>query len=70
MSENLGDDLHAWQIAAIEQGLRDADAGRVVTQERVVAWVLSWDSPNEPPMPKPIRSPGESRDPSSRVPSA
>jgi predicted transcriptional regulator len=45
-------DLQMWQIAAIEEGLRDADAGRVVKHEDVVAWVESWGQPDEAPMPK------------------
>jgi predicted transcriptional regulator len=45
-------DLQLWQIAAIEQGLRDADAGHVAAHEDVVAWVDSWDRPDELPMPE------------------
>lgn len=45
-------DLQLWQIAAIEEGLRDADAGRVVAHEDVVAWVESWGRRDECPMPE------------------
>ena len=45
-------DLQMWQIAAIDKGLRDADAGRVTAHEAVVAWVESWGSPDELPMPE------------------
>ena len=45
-------DLQMWQIAAIEAGLRDANAGRVVKHEDVVAWVESWGRPDELPMPR------------------
>lgn len=45
-------DLQLWQIAAIEEGLRDADAGRLVKHEDVAAWVESWGRPDELPMPK------------------
>ncbi|HWK46579.1 MAG TPA: hypothetical protein VNT30_17795 [Stellaceae bacterium] len=40
-----------WQLAAIDEGIRAADAGRVVAHDEVVRWVLSWGSPNELPMP-------------------
>ena len=35
-------DLHYWQVAAIEEGVADADAGRLVGDERVAAWLASW----------------------------
>jgi predicted transcriptional regulator len=41
-----------WQTAAIEEGIRAADAGRVIPHEDVAAWVLSWSGPNERPMPR------------------
>jgi predicted transcriptional regulator len=44
--------LHAWQLAAIDEGIRAADAGRVASHEDVVAWVTSWDGPNELPAPE------------------
>jgi predicted transcriptional regulator len=44
--------MQEWQLAAIDEGLRAADAGRVVAHEDVVAWVQSWGSPDELPMPK------------------
>lgn len=40
-----------WQLAAIAEGIRDADAGRVVDHEEVVAWVRSWGTDAELPMP-------------------
>jgi len=40
-----------WHLAAIEEGIRAADAGRVVAHEDVVAWVKSWGHPDELPMP-------------------
>jgi predicted transcriptional regulator len=45
-------DLQTWHIAAIEEGLRDAEAGRVVVHEQVVSWVESWGRPDEKPMPE------------------
>jgi predicted transcriptional regulator len=44
--------LQAWQLAEIDEGIRDADAGRVVPHEKVVAWIKSWDGPDELPMPE------------------
>jgi predicted transcriptional regulator len=43
--------VQEWQLAAIDEGLRAADAGRVVPHEDVVAWVGSWGDPDERPMP-------------------
>jgi predicted transcriptional regulator len=40
-------ELQLWQFTAIEEGLRDADAGRMVPHEDVVAWVESWGRPDE-----------------------
>lgn len=31
-----------WQLAEIEEGLRDAEAGRVVPHEKVERWLKSW----------------------------
>ena len=39
-------------LAAIQEVIRDANAGRVVPREDVVAWVRSWGEPNELPAPK------------------
>lgn len=44
--------MQEWQLAAIDEGLRAADAGRVVAHEDVVAWVQSWGRSDELPMPK------------------
>jgi predicted transcriptional regulator len=44
--------VQEWQLAAIDEGIKAADAGQVVAHEAVVAWVRSWGSPNELPMPK------------------
>jgi predicted transcriptional regulator len=44
--------LLEWQLAAIEEGIGDADAGRVVGHDEVVAWVRSWGQTDELPMPK------------------
>jgi predicted transcriptional regulator len=44
--------LQEWQLAAIEEGIGDADAGRVIGHDEVVAWVRSWGQPDELPMPE------------------
>jgi predicted transcriptional regulator len=44
--------LQQWQLAAIDEGIEAADAGRVVAHEDVAAWVKSWDLPDELPPPK------------------
>ena len=44
--------MQEWQLAAIDEGIRAADAGRVVPHDDVVAWVRSWGEPDELPMPK------------------
>jgi predicted transcriptional regulator len=41
-----------WQLAAIDEGIRAADAGRVVSHEDVVSWVQSWGRLDELPTPK------------------
>jgi len=44
--------IQEWQLAAINEGIWDAEAGRIVPHEDVVAWILSWWKPYELPMPK------------------
>lgn len=41
-----------WQTAAIDEGIRAADLGRVADHADVAAWVASWDGPDEKPAPK------------------
>jgi predicted transcriptional regulator len=43
--------VQAWHLAAIDEGIRDADAGRVVPHDDVAAWVRSWGQADELPMP-------------------
>ena len=31
-----------WQLAEIEAGVRDAEAGRIVSHEKVERWLKSW----------------------------
>ncbi len=44
--------VQQWQLAAIDEGIVAADAGRVVAHDVVVAWVHSWGRPDERPMPE------------------
>jgi len=43
--------VQAWQMAAIDEGIQAADAGRLVAHDDVAAWVRSWGEPDELPMP-------------------
>lgn len=43
--------VQTWQMAAIDEGFRAADAGRMVAHDEVAAWVRSWGQPDELPMP-------------------
>jgi predicted transcriptional regulator len=45
-------ELQSWHLAAIDEGLRQADAGRLVPHEKVVDWVKSWGRSDELPMPE------------------
>ena len=44
--------VQQWQLAAIDEGIRAADAGEVVAHEDVVNWVRSWGRSDELPPPK------------------
>ena len=44
--------VQAWQLAAIDAGIEQADGGQLIPHEDVVAWVRSWGSPDELPVPK------------------
>ncbi|MFN8759209.1 MAG: hypothetical protein ACK5XA_10445 [Tagaea sp.] len=43
------------KIRLIEEGVADIRAGRVVEHAAVVAWMRSWGTGKELPMPKPKR---------------
>ncbi len=40
-------------LAAVEEGVAQADAGQVVSHDRVSAWVHSWGTDTETPKPDP-----------------
>jgi len=41
-----------WQLAEIETGIQDANAGRVIAHEDVKGWLSSWGTDNEQAPPK------------------
>ncbi len=45
-------ELHRWQVEAIEEGVRAADAGRWMAHEDVAAWLDTWGSRREKAPPK------------------
>jgi predicted transcriptional regulator len=44
-------ELRDWQDAAIDEGLRAAEEGRVFEHDEIAEWVASWNTPNERPIP-------------------
>ncbi len=48
----LPDDDSAAEIAAVKEGLADADAGRTIPYEDVRRWLLSWGTDSELPPPE------------------
>jgi len=48
----LPDDETEAFLAAVEDGLADADDGHTVPYEEVRRWLLSWGTENELPPPK------------------
>lgn len=45
-------EINEWHCRAIEKGIRAADEGRLVSHEKVEAWVESWGTDHELPRPK------------------
>lgn len=45
-------DLYEWQAEAIRAGVADAAAGRLIDHEPVAAWLESWGTENELPVPR------------------
>lgn len=44
-------------LRAVDEGIRQADAGLLIDDEDVWAWVDSWDTDHELPMPQPKARP-------------
>jgi predicted transcriptional regulator len=49
--------LESWQVAHVEEGMKQADEGLVVSGEDVDRWLASWGTGKELPPPKPRRRP-------------
>jgi RHH-type transcriptional regulator, rel operon repressor / antitoxin RelB len=50
-------DLNDWQVAHIKQAFEEDESGAPgVPHEEVVAWMESWGTDHELPMPKPKRT--------------
>lgn len=45
-------ETESWQITAIQEGVKAADAGHFVEHEKVAAWLNSWGSDRETEPPK------------------
>ena len=45
-------DLNEWQVAAIREGVADADADRFVEHAEVEAWLKTWGRPEAKPRPR------------------
>jgi predicted transcriptional regulator len=45
-------DVNEWQVAAIEEGLRAADDGRLIDHDPVESWLASWGGRKEKGPPK------------------
>src|SRR5438034_4471105 len=41
-------DLNEWQVAAIREGVADADAERFVEHDDVDSWLKTWGQPRTP----------------------
>ena len=54
-------ELNLAQIKAIKKGMASADAGRLIPHQEVVAWVESWGTDHELPMPTWKKSPKPAR---------
>ncbi len=46
------DDEEAEYLAAVEEGLAEAEAGLSIPYEKVRRWLLSWGTENELPPPE------------------
>jgi predicted transcriptional regulator len=44
--------VQQWQLAAIDEGIRAADAGALVSHDAVEGWVQSWGQADGLPPPK------------------
>jgi RHH-type rel operon transcriptional repressor/antitoxin RelB len=47
-------DVNDAQVSGIKDAIASLDRGEAVSHEKVREWVLSWDSPQEQPIPRPL----------------
>jgi predicted transcriptional regulator len=53
MQDPFFDELDADREAADDtEGLADIEAGRVISQDEIVAWLATWGTPDEQPAPE------------------
>lgn len=50
----------SWQVAEIKEGMRQADAGLLISGEDMDEWLASWGTDKELPPPK-VRKPSRRR---------
>jgi RHH-type rel operon transcriptional repressor/antitoxin RelB len=46
-------DVNEWQVAGIKRAIESLDRGEVIPHKDVKAWVESWGTSSERPIPKP-----------------
>ncbi|MBI1331156.1 MAG: CopG family transcriptional regulator [Alphaproteobacteria bacterium] len=51
-TKHLAEPEEAEFLAAVDEGLAEADAGKGISYEKVRRWLLSWGSEKELPPPK------------------
>jgi RHH-type transcriptional regulator, rel operon repressor / antitoxin RelB len=47
-------DINETQVFGIKNAIASLDRGEAVSHDEVREWVLSWDSPKEQPIPRPL----------------
>lgn len=52
-------DAKAYKRECLQEAIAEADKGVFISEEAVDAWVKSWDTENELPMPEPDVFPGK-----------
>lgn len=45
-------DAEEWQLGEIQAGIAEADAGKVVSHDKVSKWLKSWGKPGESKAPR------------------
>jgi predicted transcriptional regulator len=50
-------ELESWQVAHIKEGMRQAEAGLVVSGEDIDKWLASWGTSKELSAPRPRKRP-------------